>query len=71
MLADMHTHLQIGKHKVKISRSMDAMMPAFTRHFENKIAMYGPIVCVNLLEQAGEPDGERLLSEAFQSHVVG
>lgn len=49
---------------------MDAMMPGFTRHFESRIPTYGPITCLNLLEKDGDPQGERLLSEAFEQHVV-
>eukprot|EP01134_Creolimax_fragrantissima_P003445 CFRG3445T1 len=61
--------INLGKHRVQIPRSMDAMLPAFTRHFDMLLPIYGPVRCLNLLEQVGEHDGEPLLSKEFEVHV--
>ncbi|KNC81373.1 hypothetical protein SARC_06298, partial [Sphaeroforma arctica JP610] len=61
--------INVGKHKVQIPRSMDAMMPAFEKHFTQLLPRYGPVRCLNLLEQQGEVDGEPLLSREFEVHV--
>ncbi|XP_040194819.1 synaptojanin-1 isoform X8 [Rana temporaria] len=58
--------LQVGSHRVRMSRGFEANAPAFDRHFQTLKRLYGSQVVVNLL---GSKEGETMLSKAFQSHL--
>ncbi|XP_029459440.1 synaptojanin-1 isoform X3 [Rhinatrema bivittatum] len=58
--------LQVGSHRVRMSRGFEANAPAFDRHFRTLKRLYGKQVVVNLL---GGKEGENMLSKAFQSHL--
>ncbi|XP_077979137.1 synaptojanin-1-like isoform X2 [Glandiceps talaboti] len=57
--------IQVGSHKVKMSRGYEASAPAFDRHLSTIKVQYGDQVIVNLL---GSKEGEHMLSKAFQNH---
>lgn len=54
--------VQVGSHKVKMSRGYEASAPAFDRHLLLQKQQYGRPVIVNLL---GRKEGEHNLSDAF------
>ncbi|XP_053164130.1 synaptojanin-1 isoform X6 [Hemicordylus capensis] len=58
--------LQVGSHRVRMSRGFEANAPAFDRHFRTLKNIYGKQIIVNLL---GSKEGEHMLSKAFQSHL--
>ncbi|XP_039175219.1 synaptojanin-1 isoform X5 [Crotalus tigris] len=58
--------LQVGSHRVRMSRGFEANAPAFDRHFHTLKNIYGNQIIVNLL---GSKEGEHMLSKAFQSHL--
>ncbi|XP_075710644.1 synaptojanin-1 isoform X3 [Rhinoderma darwinii] len=58
--------LQVGSHRVRMSRGFEANAPAFDRHFQTLKRLYGRQVVANLL---GSKEGETMLSKAFQSHL--
>ncbi|XP_062309249.1 synaptojanin-1 isoform X1 [Osmerus eperlanus] len=58
--------IQVGSHRVKLSRGFEANAPAFERHFSALRRLYGKQVNINLL---GSKEGEHMLSKAFQSHL--
>ncbi|XP_074852982.1 synaptojanin-1 isoform X2 [Carettochelys insculpta] len=58
--------LQVGSHRVRMSRGFEANAPAFDRHFRTLKNLYGKQIIVNLL---GAKEGEHMLSKAFQSHL--
>ncbi|KAM9320557.1 synaptojanin-1 [Gastrophryne carolinensis] len=58
--------LQVGSHRVRMSRGFEANAPAFDRHFQTLKRLYGRQVVVNLL---GSKEGETMLSKAFQNHL--
>nr|XP_061818825.1 synaptojanin-1-like isoform X1 [Nerophis lumbriciformis] len=58
--------IQVGSHRVKLSRGFEANAPAFERHFTALRSLYGKQVIINLL---GSKEGEHMLSKAFQSHL--
>ncbi|XP_074156862.1 synaptojanin-1 isoform X4 [Sminthopsis crassicaudata] len=58
--------LQVGSHRVRMSRGFEANAPAFDRHFITLKNLYGKQIIVNLL---GTKEGEDMLSKAFQSHL--
>uniref|UniRef100_A0A8C5A770 phosphoinositide 5-phosphatase n=1 Tax=Gadus morhua TaxID=8049 RepID=A0A8C5A770_GADMO len=58
--------IQVGSHRVKLSRGFEANAPAFERHFSALRKLYGKQVIINLL---GSKEGEHMLSKAFQSHL--
>ncbi|XP_062392395.1 synaptojanin-1 isoform X2 [Sardina pilchardus] len=58
--------IQVGSHRVKLSRGFEANAPAFERHFTGIRGLYGKQVILNLL---GMKEGENMLSKAFQSHL--
>lgn len=62
--------IQVGSHKVKISRSFETSAPAFNRHLEMIKKRYGKQMIVNLLGSSpiGSKEGETMLSQLFQSH---
>ncbi|NXY16814.1 SYNJ1 protein, partial [Atrichornis clamosus] len=55
--------LQVGSHRVRMSRGFEANAPAFDRHFQTLKSLYGKQIIVNLL---GAKEGEHMLSKAFQ-----
>ncbi|KAL2751698.1 synaptojanin-1 isoform X1 [Vespula maculifrons] len=62
--------IQVGSHKVKISRGFEASKPAFDRHLTMIKQRYGQQVIVNLLGSSliGSKEGEAMLSQLFQTH---
>ncbi|XP_026993932.1 synaptojanin-1 isoform X5 [Tachysurus fulvidraco] len=58
--------IQVGSHRVKLSRGFEANAPAFERHFTALWRLYGKQMIINLL---GMKEGEHMLSKAFQSHL--
>ncbi|XP_078002690.1 synaptojanin-1 isoform X12 [Phascolarctos cinereus] len=58
--------LQVGSHRVRMSRGFEANAPAFDRHFRTLKNLYGKQIIVNLL---GTKEGEDMLSKTFQSHL--
>ncbi|CAB3386484.1 Hypothetical predicted protein [Cloeon dipterum] len=62
--------VQVGSHKVKMSRGFDVSCPAFERHMQNMKERYGHQVIVNLLgtSMVGSKEGEATLSQLFQAH---
>ncbi|KAK0168428.1 hypothetical protein PV327_002230 [Microctonus hyperodae] len=61
--------IQVGSHKVKISRGFETAGPAFDRHMSMIKQRYGKQVIVNLLGSSliGSKEGEAMLSQMFQS----
>lgn len=61
--------IQVGSHKVKISRGFEASAPAFDRHLDMIKQRYGQQVIVNLLgcSVIGSKEGEAMLSQLFQT----
>ncbi|GAB1601830.1 synaptojanin-1-like isoform X2 [Argonauta hians] len=57
--------IQVGSHKIRLSRGYEACAPAFDRHVNMLKVLYGKQVIVNLL---GSKEGENMLSQAFQNH---
>ncbi|KAL5007601.1 hypothetical protein ScPMuIL_016407 [Solemya velum] len=57
--------IQVGSHKVKMSRGYESSAPAFDRHLRMLKKQYGEQVIINLL---GSKEGENMLSQAFQNH---
>ncbi|CAH8574963.1 unnamed protein product [Heterobilharzia americana] len=55
--------LQVGSHKISLSRPLDISLSAFERHFMNLMSQYGSIGIVNLL---GCKQGEAMLSKSYQ-----
>ncbi|KAJ8983083.1 hypothetical protein NQ317_007125 [Molorchus minor] len=62
--------VQVGSHKVRISRGYEASKPAFNRHMCTIRERYGQQVIVNLLGTSliGSKEGEAMLSQEFQKH---
>ncbi|XP_011567451.3 synaptojanin-1 [Plutella xylostella] len=63
--------IQVGSHKVKMSRGYDASTSACERHFTQLKRNYGSMIIVNLLGSSmiGGSEGEATLSNAFQKHL--
>lgn len=63
--------IQVGSHKVKMSRGYDASTSACDRHFSQLKRNYGSVIVVNLLGSSliGGSEGEATLSNAFQKHL--
>ncbi|KAF8790383.1 synaptojanin-1-like [Argiope bruennichi] len=57
--------LQVGSHKVKLSRGPEASAPSYDRHLTQIVKRYGDQVLINLL---GSKEGEAMLSKMFQNH---
>lgn len=62
--------VQVGSHKVKLSRGFEASEFAFDRHMSLMKIRYGRQVIVNLLGTSliGSKEGEAMLSKEFQRH---
>lgn len=62
--------VQVGSHKVKLSRGFEASASSFDRHMSMMKARYGQQAIVNLLgtSMIGSKEGEAMLSNEFQRH---
>ncbi|XP_055376290.1 synaptojanin-1 [Condylostylus longicornis] len=62
--------IQVGSHKVKISRGFEASISAFEKHMQIMKTQYGQFAIVNLLGTSlvGSKEGEATLSMEFQKH---
>lgn len=62
--------IQVGSHKVKMSRGFNASHAVFDRHMKMIKKRYGHQVIVNLLGSSmiGSKEGEAVLSNLFQAH---
>lgn len=62
--------VQVGSHKVRLSRGYEASKPAFDRHMKMIKERYGQQAIVNLLGTSliGSKEGEAVLSQEFQKH---
>ncbi|XP_058828017.1 synaptojanin-1 [Topomyia yanbarensis] len=62
--------VQVGSHKVKLSRGYESSKSAFDRHMISMKARYGKQAIVNLLGTSliGSKEGEAMLSNEFQRH---
>ncbi|GFG38407.1 hypothetical protein Cfor_12437, partial [Coptotermes formosanus] len=62
--------VQVGSHKVKMSRGFESSAPSFDRHMKVIKERYGNQVIVNLLGSSliGSKEGEAILSQLFQAH---
>ncbi|KAL1470710.1 hypothetical protein MTO96_024067, partial [Rhipicephalus appendiculatus] len=58
--------VQVGSHRVKMSRGSEASTPAFERHMSMIKERYGDQVIINLL---GSKEGETMLTQMFQHHM--
>ena len=58
--------LQVGQHRIQITRSQEASLPSFERHFEDLTKRYGSVHIVDLL---GQKDGqsEEVLSNSYRN----
>jgi len=61
--------VNVGSHKIKLSRGQDLATPAFERHFSLLTKHYGSLAIINLLGAGlvGSKEGEAALSTAFQA----
>ncbi|XP_071104406.1 synaptojanin-2-like [Haliotis cracherodii] len=59
------TGIQVGSHKIHMSRGYEASAPSYDRHLQMIKKQYGDQVLVNLL---GCKEGEKMLSQAYQNH---
>lgn len=64
------TGVQVGSHKVKMSRGSESSVSAFNKHFMYVKERYGHQAVINLLGTSliGSKEGEAMLSQLFQSH---
>lgn len=62
--------VQVGSHKVKMSRGPESSVSAFDKHFMYIKERYGHQAIINLLGTSliGSKEGEAMLSQLFQSH---
>ena len=62
--------VNVGSHKIRISRGPELSAPAFDSHFKQLKSLYGGQVIINLLGSnlVGSKEGEATLSTAFQTH---
>uniref|UniRef100_A0A0K8VGA8 phosphoinositide 5-phosphatase n=2 Tax=Bactrocera latifrons TaxID=174628 RepID=A0A0K8VGA8_BACLA len=62
--------VQVGSHKVKLSRGFEASAAAFDRHMMMMKQRYGYQAIINLLgtSMIGSKEGEAMLSNEFQKH---
>ncbi|VDL97122.1 unnamed protein product [Schistocephalus solidus] len=58
--------IQVGSHKIKLSRLPNTSLQAFQRHFADILSRYGETVIINLM---GSKEGEALLSAAYKEHL--
>lgn len=64
------TGVQVGSHKVKLSRSCEASAAAYSKHFSTMKKRYGQLAIVNLLSTnlSGSKEGEAMLSHSYQKY---
>ena len=55
--------VQVGSHKIKMSRGYETSAPAYERHLALMTERYGEQVLINLL---GSKEGEHMLSLNYQ-----
>ena len=62
--------INVGSHKIRISRGPELSAPAFDSHFRQLKALYGDCIIMNLLGSnlVGSKEGEATLSTAYQTH---
>lgn len=62
--------VQVGSHKVKLSRGFESSASSFDRHMSMMKERYGQLAIVNLLGTSliGSKEGEAMLSNEFQRH---
>lgn len=67
------TGVQVGSHKVKLSRSCEASATAYSKHFSTMKKRYGRLAVVNLLSTnlSGSKEGEAMLSHSYQKYHNG
>ncbi|KAL7415255.1 Endonuclease/exonuclease/phosphatase [Mrakia frigida] len=58
--------IQAFGQKIQITRPAQASQPAFDKHFEELLSIYGPVHAVNLL---GQKDNEVVLTQQYQDHL--
>lgn len=65
--------MQVGQHRVRMSRGPEAAAAALDRHFRQLKQRYGHQTVVNLLgaSHVGAKESEGLLSTLFQQTQVG
>ncbi|OUC44243.1 hypothetical protein D917_09272, partial [Trichinella nativa] len=56
--------IQVGSHKIKINRSLEASLVAYEKHFQQMKICYGSAAIINLL---GTKNDENTLSESYQT----
>lgn len=61
--------VQVGSHKVRFSRGLEASAPALERHLKLMLERYNDVAIVNLLSlnMVGAKEGEAQLRELFQA----
>ena len=57
--------IQVGAHKVRMSRGDEASAPVYNRHLNMLKKRYGDVAIINLL---GTKEGEDIVSKAFHRH---
>ena len=57
--------IQVGAHKVRMSRGDEASAPVYNRHMNMLKKRYGDVAMINLL---GTKEGEDVVSKAFHRH---
>ncbi|KAK7574119.1 hypothetical protein V9T40_011310 [Parthenolecanium corni] len=67
------TGVQVGSHKVKLSRSCEASAAAYNKHFSTMKKRYCRLAVVNLLSTnlSGSKEGEAMLSHSYQKYHNG
>ncbi|KRX81148.1 Synaptojanin-1 [Trichinella sp. T6] len=58
--------IQVGSHKIKINRSLEASLVAYEKHFQQMKICYGSAAIINLL---GTKNDENTLSESYQVDI--
>lgn len=63
--------VQVGSHKVRLSRGSEASCSALSNHFRALKQRYGKVVVVNLLGSSlvGSKEGEAMLSSLFHVSI--
>lgn len=65
------TGVQVGSHRVRISRAAEASNLAYNKHMDTMKTRYGKFLIVNLLNTnavSGGKEGETMLSQLFYDH---
>ncbi|EME39404.1 hypothetical protein DOTSEDRAFT_75181 [Dothistroma septosporum NZE10] len=56
-----------GQQKIQVTRSVEATQPAFDKHFQRLVEIYGNVVVVNLLSE--EKTQEIMLTQQYLRHI--